>query len=335
MKSATSAKESSTSLSEKRALLGSVALLYYGEGLTQQEIAKRLDVARTTVVNMLRDARELGIVDIRVDGESLRSSRLASKLCEALKLEDVYVARTLDPSRSGSDAEMMRQLGRVSAIAMRDILRPGDNLGVAWGLPIQSLAEHLRSQAVEDISVLQMIGSISTQFIPASEKCTIDIANKLGAVCYTLHAPALVSSAEVARILHSEPTIRAQLDALQRLDVAVVSIGNVSDNTPMVQAGMVTEAELASAQEAGAAGILCCRFIDANGDALDLPPTDRILAARLEDIRRASRRLLVVGGPDRLEATLAAIKGGYVTHLCIEEKLALSLWSALGNPSKT
>ncbi len=52
---------------DKEAQLSNIALLYYGEGLTQGEIAKRMKVSRTTVVNMLRESRELGIVEIRVD----------------------------------------------------------------------------------------------------------------------------------------------------------------------------------------------------------------------------------------------------------------------------
>ena len=37
---------------DRTAQLSNVALLYYGEGLTQSDIAKRLQVSRMTVVNM-------------------------------------------------------------------------------------------------------------------------------------------------------------------------------------------------------------------------------------------------------------------------------------------
>ena len=74
----TTYKRQSRITGEKHALLANVALLYYGEGLTQNDIAKRLNVARSTVVNFLREAREFGIVDIRVDGTSLAASNLAA-----------------------------------------------------------------------------------------------------------------------------------------------------------------------------------------------------------------------------------------------------------------
>ncbi len=58
-------------LNQRNSVLTNVALLYSGEGLTQSEIAKRMNVSRATVVNQLRESRELGIVDIRICGEAL------------------------------------------------------------------------------------------------------------------------------------------------------------------------------------------------------------------------------------------------------------------------
>ena len=46
---------------DKDAVLANVALLYYGQGLTQSEIAKRMQVSRATIVNMLRESREKGL----------------------------------------------------------------------------------------------------------------------------------------------------------------------------------------------------------------------------------------------------------------------------------
>ncbi|WP_300059217.1 sugar-binding transcriptional regulator [uncultured Roseobacter sp.] len=307
---------------DKRALLANVALLYYGEGLTQNDIASRIDVARTTVVNLLKEAREEGVVDIRVDGKSLASSTASLRLRDKYGLEEVYIASTLNEAKPNSPEEVMRQLGRVGSTALSETIQQGDRLGIAWGLPVQAVADQMLVTETPGVEVYQMIGSLISDFVPASEKCSIDIATKLGAPCYTLHAPALASTVEVAAILEAEPTIKAQLAALKTLDTAVVSIGDVTDTTPMALSGMVTRQELARARSAGAVGILCCRYIDRNGDLLSLPPDDRIIAARLDDIRRARRRLMVVGGDSRVEATRAAIKGGYVTHLCTDKSLA-------------
>jgi len=71
--------------------LANIALLYYQEGLTQNDIATRLGVSRATIVNYLKESKERGIVDIRVNGQSLRSSLLSKELSARYRLTHVYV----------------------------------------------------------------------------------------------------------------------------------------------------------------------------------------------------------------------------------------------------
>lgn len=311
----------------KEALLSNVSLLYYGEGLTQGEIAKRMKVSRATIVNMLRESRELGIVDIRVDGRHLSGSNLARDLRDKFGLEDAYVSQA-ESGQSLSRADILTHMGRVASTALLDVISPGDRVGVAWGETILAVADAMPKAPVSDVEVCQLIGSMISDRVPASENCTIQIASKLGATCFTLHAPALISNAELAERLRSEPTINSQLARLDGLDMSVFSIGNVSPETHLVAAGMASAAEMDKARQAGAVGIVCCRYVDAQGREIQLPPSDRVIAARLEDLRAARKRLLIVCGPDRKDAALAALRGGLTTHLCVDAALGAALIDA-------
>lgn len=308
-------------------MLSNVALLYYGQGLTQGEIAKRMKVSRATIVNMLRESRETGIVDIRVQGRHLSGSNLSRDLRDKFGLVDVYVSHA-EAERCLSRDETLAQLGRVAATALLDIVTPGDRIGVAWGETIMAVADAMPLNHVADVEVCQLIGSMISDRVPASENCTIQIASKLGALCFTLHAPGLISGGTLAHQIRSEPTIKAQLDRLSGLDMSVYSIGHVQPETHLIAAGMATEAELAAARAAGAVGIVCCRYIDARGREIDLPPSDRLIAAKVADLRAATKGLLIVCGEDRLHATRAAIKGGLATHLCVDTALARALLDA-------
>lgn len=315
------------SQTDKDAFLANVALLYYGEGLTQGDIAQRMKVSRATIVNMLREARERGIVEIRVDGRSLAASNVARELRERFGLADVYVSRAGE-GRAPDPAGDLAQLARVAASAFCDILEPGDRVGVEWSRTIHMMAQQLPRLAVEGVEVCQMVGSMVSTHLPASESCAILIANALSARCYTLHAPALVANAGLARIFLSEPTIRAQLERLNELDMIVTAIGTVSDDTHLIAAGMATPEDVAAARAAGARGIMCCRYITAEGKACRMPPDDRLIAVEIEMLQRARKRLLVVRGAERAEAALAAIRGGLATHLCVDQKLAEALLQA-------
>ena len=309
---------------DRTAQLSNVALLYYGEGLTQSDIAKRLQVSRVTVVNMLREAREQGIVEIHVGGQQLTENSLARDLREKFGLRDVYIADTFSPSQSDR-TEALRHLGRVAAMAFLDIVEKGDRIGVAWGETIMAMTNALPRVHVDDAEVIQLIGSMISARVPASENCAIRIASQIGAQCFTLHAPAMVATPELAEIFRSEPTIAAQLKRIEALDMAVYSIGTVDDDTHLVAAEMATTEEVRAARDTGAQGILACRYIDATGKELTLPPSSRLISAPLDSIRRISKKLLVVESENRENATRAALAGGLATHLVVGKQLALQL----------
>ena len=87
--------EASVSYSTKdENYLANIAILYYQEGLNQGQIADRLGLSRATIVNYLKECRDRGIVDIRVNGESLRSSSTGQELRKMFSLDDVYIANS-------------------------------------------------------------------------------------------------------------------------------------------------------------------------------------------------------------------------------------------------
>ncbi|WP_299733932.1 sugar-binding domain-containing protein [uncultured Tateyamaria sp.] len=275
---------------------------------------------------MLRDCRDRGIVEIRVNGDMLSSSSLSRDLCAKFGLEDVYIARSRSPGKGKADRkETLEQVGRVAGMALINIVSAGDTVGVAWGETIKAMCTAVPRQPVEDVTVCQMIGSMVSDRVPASEDCTIRIANRLDAQCYTLHAPASLSSSTLAAQLRSEPMIASQLGRLQDLNLAVFSIGNTDHSTHIVSAGIASSAELDQAVCSGAKGIVCCRFIDAEGQHINLPSDERTVAITVAELAAAKKKMLVVAGEDRAEAVLAAIKGGLVTHLCVDEALAAAI----------
>jgi len=142
-------------------LLANIALLYYGEGLTQSEIAKRMQVSRATIVNMLKDSRDLGIVEIRVDGKYLASSNLARDVCEKFGLADVYIATSDTRQSTNNRASLLAHVARVAAAAVLDIVEPGDRIGVAWGETILAVSDVIPSSSTEKVEVCQLIGTFS------------------------------------------------------------------------------------------------------------------------------------------------------------------------------
>ena len=308
--------------SREDSYLANIALLYYQEGLNQSEIAKRLGLSRTTIVNYLKEGKERGIIDIRVNGEKLRHSQKSRKLAEIYNLDDVYIAH------AGQDADpefARRHTARVAALALHDIIDPGDTIGVAWGETIKLVSQHLPNRTIPRTEVCQVIGSMESSLLLSAEDCAIKIANQMGAVCHTLHAPAVLSSSDLAAALREEPTIKKQFSRFRSLNAILTSVGDLSVDTNVVSAGIIEEGDLHEILSAGAAGFICSYLIDQDGVNLSLPLHERMIAISFEEIMATPKRIMVASGVKKFTAVKAALLGGHITHAILDEKLVSML----------
>nr|MBX2882089.1 HTH domain-containing protein [Granulosicoccus sp.] len=255
-------------------LLADVAELYYKDGLTQHDIAQRIGVSRPTVVNYIKQAREQGIVDIQIRGSAYKGSNLSRQLCEKYGLVDVYIART---AAEKDQAVAQIKLARLGAMALSDLLREHDVLGVSWGRTIQLAATEFPRRPIKHLTVSQLVGSVPTDALFATEESTIRIAKRTGAKCNTLPVPAILSTVQLAEQLRAEPIVQKHLSQFTKLTKVIFSVGDLSDESMVYDIGMHTKAEWETYKSQGAKGVLVGRLVDDRGDVLDSDFNQRIL----------------------------------------------------------
>jgi DNA-binding transcriptional regulator LsrR (DeoR family) len=290
-----------------------VAWMYYHDGLNQKEIADRLGISRATVVNYLQDARERGFIRITLNAAAFTTHRVATELCARFGLAAAYVLPD-----EGCDAEAaFTRVVRGAAEWLPDLLSPGDRLGLAWGRTMFELAEAVEQQQIDALTVLQLVGSMSTPYGFTAEACSTRLAQRLGALCVNLHAPAVLSSASLAAALRNEPIIHRQLEQLETCNKLLFSVGTCEPDSHVVGAGVATLDDLRWYVARGATAVLCGRFIDAEGRPIAGPMDDHMIGIPLEKLVGLEMGILVTPGHDKVAATRAAIRGGYVTHLVI------------------
>jgi len=288
-----------------------VAWMYYHEGLNQKEIADRLGISRATVVNYLQEARERGFIRISLDAKAFTTHRLAVELCGKFGLKAAYVIPD-----EGADVETtFYRVVRGAAEWLPELLASGDRLGVAWGRTIYELAQISEDTRIDDLTVLQLVGSMATPYGFTAEACSTRLAQRLGARCHNLHAPAILSSAELAAALKDEPIIHDQLARLETCNKFLFSVGTCLPTSHVVGSGLATLEDLEWYVARGATAVLCGRFVDAEGQAIPGPLDDRMIGIPLDRLVGLDMGLLVTPGADKIEASLAAIRGGYVTHM--------------------
>lgn len=287
------------------------AWMYYHEGHNQTEIASQLGVSRATVVNYLQEAKERGFIRISLAPSAFTTHRLAIELREKFNLTAAYIL----PDETGDEENRFLRVARGAAEWLPSLLQPGDRLGVSWGRTVFEVAEALEQTCTTDVTVSQLVGSMATPYGFTAEICSAHLAQRLGAKCINLHAPAVLSDPDLADRLRAEPIIRDQIDALSHCNKAIFAAGSCNHQSHIVGSGVASHAELDWYVGQGATGVLCGRFIDEQGRSVPGDLDDRMIGVELDKLLNLDMGMLVSDGADKALPMVSAIAGGYVTHL--------------------
>lgn len=301
------------------------AWLYFHDGLNQGDIAKRLDVSRASVVNYLAEARRRDYVRITLDSDIFRTNQLAYELKQKFDIEDALVV----PADTVSENRSFDRVIRAASDWLPQFLDAGDYLGVAWGETIYRLAEVAPKLALRDLTILQLLGSKSTEIGFAAENCAVTLAQRFGAQCANLHAPLLLSTTQLCESLKGEPTIAQQLKMIADCKKVIFAAGTTDPDSHIAMTGLLDSETLSQMRAQGAAGVICGRIIDQNGTPMPAPNEGRMIGVTLEQMREKEMGMLVSAGIDRAAAARAAMKGGYVSHLVTCSASAEQLLSEL------
>jgi deoxyribonucleoside regulator len=306
--------------STRRELLEQVASWYYEDNQTQEAIAEQIDVSRSTVSRLLQEARDEGLVEIRVKRLVNTDTRLEDQLVRTFGLAQASVL-----AESPAEHEtLIQRIGELSARFLRQQLHDHIRIGIGWGMAVYETTNCLPEMPLRDAMVIQLIGAIGqgSSTVDGPE-CARQLALKFGATVRFIHAPALVESEAVAQALAQEPTIAAILTMIHEVEVALTGIGTVEPVlSSLHRAGFLGLSDLAALKEAGVVGDVLGYQFDALGRVLDISLNRRIIAANLGVLRKIPIVIGVAGGIAKAPAILAALRGKYITVLITDERTA-------------
>ncbi len=296
------------------------AWLYYIEELTQGEIAKVMAISRAKVIRLLAAAREHGIVRIRIEAKGSDQTALERRLVEAYRLSEAIV--TPAPADEGATAAVV---GHATGSYLADQVRDGMSLGVGWGVTLSMSLKALGTRSFERFSVISLLGGMTHSRAINPSAVARRLADALGAECFQLTAPVFVASEATRSALWAEPGLHDLLERARRVDLALVSVGDVSEDSTLFREGLLPRSHLESLIEAGAVGEVLCHFLDVDGNVVDHPVSRRVVAVPLEDLRRVPKVVIAAGGWRKVNAIRAALKATHARVLITDEKAAQGL----------
>ena len=304
-------------------LLGKVSALYYLRHQTQQEISERLRVSRPTVSRLLREARDLGYVQITVASPRGLHLDLETSLEETYALQTVHVIE----SATGQNGDLLRrQLGAAAAHYLARSVRAGETLGIAWGTTLSAMVSAMVPMPTPDTRVVQILGGVGAPDAPEyGGELVRRLARLLDAQAVPLPAPGVVATPAVRDALRKDPHVRAALNDFDSLDTVFVGLGSLASNEVLNDGHTLSRQVRKQLQSGGAVGDIAMRFFDEHGKPVRTMLDDRILGITTEQLRNVKRVVAVAGGADKVTAIAAALEAGILDVLITDRSTAESL----------
>lgn len=301
------------------------ARLYYFQDMTMAAIGRELGVSRSTVSRLITFARASGLVEIKIStplGQAPRIERAFADLYD-IRAHVVPVAETIDE---------LQRLDRVATFAGRLLTSFFESdmvMGVAWGTTVSAVSRKLAPKRTHNSSVVQLNGAANMRTTGVSYATDIirTFADAYGAAAQGFPVPAFFDYPETRQHLWRERSIRRVLELQDRMNLAVFSIGVMSGAVPshVYSAGYLEREDRAELQRDGVVGDIATVFLRSDGSYNRIALNDRSSGPSLDRLKAVPRRVAIVAGESKLDALTAALRGGLITDLVIDDISAAKL----------
>ena len=295
-----------------------IAYWYYGLGMTQDEIAKRLSFTRQKVNQIINSLVDQNIVSINIHGYERDNIELETTLEEKYKLKEVIVVTDY-----GEAETAVKKVANVAAQYLDEVIQQGDIIGVAWGQTLAEVVEQMAFKRKAGCKVIQMMGVQNIeQPVEKADEISRGMAEHLDCPSHMLYAPVVVAHAETKKWLLKEKSIIASYRMIEKCNVALVGIGDLSFESTMYKRGYLTKEDIEELRENGFVGDISMNPVRKDGSYDNCPISDRLLTADIECLKNINNTIAVASGVNKAEAIRAALLTGCVDTLIIDETTA-------------
>jgi DNA-binding transcriptional regulator LsrR (DeoR family) len=298
------------------------AWLYHNHGLTQKEVSDRLGISRGTVIRILNEAVERGEVRIWIDDNEAQCVDLAVKLESAFGIDEAIVVPDAPPELVAKSVGLA--LGRF----LSEVIADDMTIGVGWGRTLMASLAGVKPARRKGVRVVSLLGGVVEVRDSNPLEFSWRMASQFGADCYLFIAPAFVDSPATKRRLIEKCGIDKLYKLASRLDIAVISAGDINSSPTSLAARIITPKDLQALVKLGCVCDVLCNFIDADGNTVKHPLNRRTMSVDLDDLRRAGHVVIASGGSHRAPAIIAAIRRIGCNTLVTDEGAARAMLDA-------
>ena len=304
-----------------------VAQMYYIDSLKQDKIAKLVNLSRSTVCMILADARENGIVEIKVKNAASNNVEISNELLRRFKLLKCFVIPT---SITAINTLTQVVASQGASLAERE-MKSHSIVGVAWGSTIHEFMKSFANQnSLADIQVVPLIGGTNrTDSEYQLNEMVRILAEKLHGNPTFIYAPAYTESVKDRELYMKSASMQLIEDKWSALDVAVVSVGAMPEFYDSYDSKVLLDPFVVKTvfekDPDRAVGDICGRWFNIKGNFLKNEHNKQLIAIDEDKLAAVPKVICIASGNHKVLSLVGALRSKTIDILITDENTAKSV----------
>lgn len=282
-------------------------------GRSTVDLAEELQVSRFMVGRMIQRAKSDGLVEVVSRLPASIDTALSEELAVRYGLKSAFVV----VPQSAHASRVRDSLARTGARVFADLVTEDDAVGIGPGRTILEMSRHLAE--IPSCDIVQLTGAATTT-AEDSQQAIATLSQFAEGRMFSLHAPFFITDERAAAAITAQPLIRQTLQRMDRLDVAVLSVGGWPRASLL--ADMVAHSgELDEVLAHGTVAEIGTTLLAEDGREITTI-SDRLVGISTTQLRRVPLKIAIGGGTGKKRALLAVLRSGLVDVLITDARCA-------------
>ncbi len=303
-----------------------VLIMHYVEGLKQSEIAERTSLSTAKVNRLIKQGRDLGLVEINIKSPYQLLLDIEDRLIKRTGLREIKVTPTVS-----ENAEIVLQgVGEAAASLLLENLKDGDTIAITGGKGVSAVVEGLNPERTYDIEVVPATGCVQGKHYTDVNHVATLLAEKLGGRSYQIHAPLFAETVEQKEMLMAMKSVDDVLDKARNASIALVGVGSIlSDDSSYYDLHPMPKGDQDEIRRVGAVGELLAHLLDEKGTPCDYSLNSKLVALKPQELSNVALTVGIAAGPNKIPPICATLIGNYLNALVVDEATANGILNSL------
>lgn len=312
-------------MTDRRTLI-KIAHWYYERGMTQQQIATKLQFSRQRVNKIVNSLVDDGVVTIKINGIDQQFFRLENLLEDHFSLKQVIIADT-----DQAELPCLQIVGQKAAEFLDDYITDKKTIGISWGMTLGETVKQMRANPKPGCSVVQLVGGMNTSnYMVRPDEITRMLAQKLDCPYKNLYAPAILNSNIAREIIAKEESVQEVFESMQKCDIAIMGVGELEPESTTVVQGYINAEYLDMLRSRNYVGDVCFNHYKLNGEWEQGENNRLVIGVDLETLRQIPTVIAIGAGKHKVSALIGALNTGCLDILITDSATARAIAEKTG-----